>query len=242
MQARRRARASARFARMRARGSGGRQVMVPRKKRTNKFRDKLIKRNFKTTLKYATVVSLDSAASSIVGHVFAANGMNDPDVTGTGHQSHGWDQHTAIYGRYRVEKSRMTVTPIGELTSAVVPALWGVYLDNDSTRNYATPIEAIEDMRTPKKFGLHNGFHSNADWANMKKNAIKISFNAKTFLDKDGQNESTIVTGDPSGDQNTAFFIIWAGAIGAVNPGSVDFLVEIEYDVVFTDPADVGQS
>ena len=43
---------------------------------------------------------------------FRANGLYDPDRTGTGHQPFGYDEWSPIYDHFTVVGSRITVYPL----------------------------------------------------------------------------------------------------------------------------------
>lgn len=47
------------------------------------------------------------SGSSLVTQVFRANGLFDPDLSGTGFQPNGFDQYAALYTRYRVHASKI---------------------------------------------------------------------------------------------------------------------------------------
>lgn len=61
-------------------------------------------------LNYYENVSVTTGASSVGNYVFAANGLYDPNITGTGHQPMGFDQMMLIYNHYTVTRSRILVT------------------------------------------------------------------------------------------------------------------------------------
>lgn len=66
---------------------------------------------FTTKLKYSEIVSLASQATAGLAsaYVFSANGLYDPNITGTGHQPRGFDELIALYNHYRVIGSKITV-------------------------------------------------------------------------------------------------------------------------------------
>lgn len=61
-------------------------------------------------LNYQENVSVTTGASSVGNYVFAANGLYDPNITGTGHQPLGFDQMMLVYNHYCVVRSRIIVT------------------------------------------------------------------------------------------------------------------------------------
>lgn len=61
-------------------------------------------------LRYATSATLScSAVGTVSGRVFVANGLFDPDYTGTGHQPMGFDQMMLSYDHYYVTASKIEV-------------------------------------------------------------------------------------------------------------------------------------
>lgn len=61
------------------------------------------------TFRYHSNHLLNPGAGVCVDQVFSANGMYDPDITGTGHQPYGFDQMMANYDHYTVMGSRCIV-------------------------------------------------------------------------------------------------------------------------------------
>lgn len=58
-------------------------------------------------MKYVTVLSVDSTIFS--SYTFRANSIADPDVTGAGSRPMGYDQMAALYGRYLVGASKVSI-------------------------------------------------------------------------------------------------------------------------------------
>lgn len=58
---------------------------------------------------YGDVINLNPAIASVTSRVFSANGLYDPDISGTGHQPRGFDQLMALYDHYVVIGSKITV-------------------------------------------------------------------------------------------------------------------------------------
>jgi len=84
-----------------------------------------------TTLRYCDFFVMTSGAGVISTQVFAANGLFDPDITGTGHQPMYRDTYAGIYNNYVVIGSKITVTATvmeGDSTSIFILAG-----DDDST-------------------------------------------------------------------------------------------------------------
>jgi len=75
-----------------------------------------------TVLRYNQVISLNPTAGELGSTgsnvwQFSANGMYDPDITGTGHQPLYYDNYTALYDRYHVKYSTITVTVVNHFVN-----------------------------------------------------------------------------------------------------------------------------
>jgi len=62
--------------------------------------------------RYSDLVNLSGASGAAANFVFCANGMYDPNITGTGHQPLYFDQMSAIYNHYTVIGSKITITAV----------------------------------------------------------------------------------------------------------------------------------
>ena len=58
------------------------------------------------TLQYYSPGTITSGASTVGAYVFAANGLFDPDITGTGGQPMGFDQMMLYFNHYTVLRGR----------------------------------------------------------------------------------------------------------------------------------------
>lgn len=91
------------------------------------YRNPLTKDRSFTTLRYAQMISLDpkpealGATGSNVWQ-FCGNGLYDPDITGVGHQPMYFDNYAALYNKYRVIKSYISVTVVNN--NPVNTAYW----------------------------------------------------------------------------------------------------------------------
>jgi len=60
-------------------------------------------------MRYVERVFIDPSIGSAGSYVYSANGMYDPNVTGTGHQPYGFDQWMLFYNHYTVLSSTIHV-------------------------------------------------------------------------------------------------------------------------------------
>jgi hypothetical protein len=71
----------------------------------------LFPNRFRANLRYHEgAVQLNSTSGAVASYVFSANGLYDPNITGTGHQPAGFDQMMLSYEHYTVIRSRLFVT------------------------------------------------------------------------------------------------------------------------------------
>jgi len=68
---------------------------------------------------YEPSFSLTGTAGVYSQYVFTANGLYDPNITGTGHQPLGFDTMMAYYEQYTVVSSKITIRACGNGTQAV---------------------------------------------------------------------------------------------------------------------------
>jgi hypothetical protein len=169
-------------------------------------------------------------------HVFSANGLYDPDITGTGHQPRGFDQIIPLYDHYVVTKSTVRVQMYSR--SSDVSIVGGIALLNVST-GQTDFIDYMEQARVESSmlpYYLTSG-------AQPEPRVHYMRFNAKEFMGVPdpltaGKLQGT-VSANPS---DGAFYHIFAQATNGSTSCTVTALVEVEYDVMFIEPVPVASS
>jgi len=96
-------------------------------------------------LRYSTSFTLSSASGVVASQVFSANGLFDPDITGTGHQPMGFDQLMLSYNHYAVLSAR--IVAVFRNTTTSVPTV------SISVSPTPTPITVIDQIL---EFGMLN--------------------------------------------------------------------------------------
>lgn len=81
-------------------------------------------------------------AGAVKNYFFTANGLFDPNVTGTGHQPMGFDQMMLMYEQYTVVASKISATIVNVTGSGSLRC--GIYLTPDAT-NLTDPIQIMEN-------------------------------------------------------------------------------------------------
>jgi len=185
-----------------------------------------------TTLRYTDYFSINPPVGSAGTYAFVANGLWDPNFSGTGHQPMGFDQLMTFYNHFEVigAKLRFSIYPAAEVTGFN----WGVKLDDGGTLASAGIDIVCEHAMTKYKChpggALSNGFD------------ITCTYSAKKFF------------GDKAGDRETwgtsaanpvelAYFICFISGITPLQDiGSIPGFVCIEYITKFHEAKDFSPS
>lgn len=103
------------------------------------------------THKYNEIFQISSTTGLVGTYQFVANGMYDPNFTGTGHQPMYFDQLSALYDHYVVIGSKATfkITPATTLTCPIAVALF----NNDDTTITPTLLSSMSELPS-SRFGL----------------------------------------------------------------------------------------
>lgn len=188
-------------------------------------------------LTYADQFTLDPGVGGTPAtYVFRANGCNDPDYTGTGHQPYGWDEYTTLYNHYIVlgSKIELVATNSGDDTNSM--NLISLYVSANSTVASNALTDVLE--RPNQKYILVGA--RNAGPKKLWKN-----FSAKRFFDLTDLNDNrdhmgAAVNADPT---EQAYFIVAASPYQAgVNTNATACTIKITYIVRFSERKNLTQS
>lgn len=220
---------------------------MPRKykKRTKRSRsksnDQLVFRRsplpfkFPAKLKYEEVFSIDPSVGGVAVNVFSANGIYDPNVTGSGHQPRGYDQIQALYDHYVVIGSKILVKFMG--SNGNTNALTCFVAVRDSVSLESTLNNYVEGTKC---------FHRNIvqTTGSTEKAIIKSTFSPKRFLGRSKVMADPNLKGNASSNPSEgAFFHVGAGAVSlGVEPSAILCQVFIEYLCIFIEPKNPAQS
>lgn len=182
---------------------------------------------------YEDQLTVDPGLGTANNYVFSANGLYDPNFTGTGHQPIGFDQIMQMYDHYCVIGSRIRVT--FHNNDASDPCTVGVYV-SDTTVSSTDPTQIIEN-------GL--GKYKTIE-------AAKVGGSVKTITLGSSTKKRT-GTSHPLSDPNLKgsasanpseghFFHIWAAAPDGSDHATVGISVCIEYIAIMTEPKQLSLS
>lgn len=191
--------------------------------------------SFKMKSKYvATPISLNPGLGGTPStHVFSANGIYDPDITGVGHQVLGFDQVMPMYDHYTVIGSRIKV--IAANTTAQDNIYFIVSL-SDSAIPSTDVTNTLENGHSRYKvLSVDQGDHG--------VETITMNFSPKRFFNTsvlDNRSLKGSITNNPS--EQAYYHIMCAPLDGTTDAGVVRLSVEIEYIILFTEPKKLGSS
>lgn len=204
------------------------------------YRIPIFQSSKRVTLRYCEFdLSIVSTAGAAAGYVFSANGMFDPNITGTGHQPMGFDQMMVFYEQATVVGSKCSV--VMNNNSAAGKYGWtGLYVSPD-TSTLTDPARAIE-----------NGMIDNR-WITPAAQAgslsrLNIGVDLRTYFGRsrtvrDLLDDDQLFTTAAANPVEQLYFILTAvdptGAAGTIN---VTFQVVIEYDAIFFEPRKITSS
>ena len=184
------------------------------------------------TFKYTDRITIDAAGSgAVASYLFSANGMYDPDITGTGHQPLGFDQWmgtsstTGFYNHYTVVSSQISITACSQAADNTGQAVVLLGLSDDTTVGIDFNT-ALENPTYKRCFIGSVGSGHDIQTLSHSFDAMKqFGLSSDALYAKDDL--KGIYTANPN---EQAYYVIYAASNNpTVNPATVAFVVEIVY-------------
>lgn len=174
-------------------------------------------------------LSIDSGVGGTMDeYVFSANGLYDPNISGTGHQPIGFDQMTQFFDHYVVLGSKIRVNyRNNDATYAQIVTL---RLSDNSTET-ADGRLAIENGRSMWKLigPSGDGISDQCE--------IEMGCNPAKFLGRKNPLSDPELKGSSSANPSEqAYWMIGCAPETAVDGGSVQLVVHIQYTVAWIEP------
>lgn len=188
-------------------------------------------------LRYVEAISIDPPIGAVGHYTFRANSVFDPNNTGVGHQPMGYDQWSVFYNHYVVVGSKITITTTANSGPGVGMLLTGVVL-TDTPATFTDFTEMMEQglAKTQKQ-----SVHLNA----QRPKSLSKGFSAKKFFNVTNVLDNVSRLGANTGVNPTevAYFSVFAAnSKASADQTVVDFVVTVEYIVVFSEPRELEQS
>jgi len=179
--------------------------------------------------------SVTGTSGALGNYYFSANGIYDPNVTGTGHQPMGFDQVMLFYEQYTVVASKITVNAA---SLGALPCKSAVFLNPD-VGSFTVPSSLMENgLITPKIHGVNGS-------PNQIQSHLSCSIpayfgrnrNARALVDD--VTLSGTVSANPS-EQVYYGIAVW-DPFASTTVG-IEVEVTIEYDTIFWEPRKLNPS
>lgn len=185
-------------------------------------------------LPYSDSGSLTAPALGLAtAYVFSANGLYDPNITGTGHQPMGFDQMMLFYEHYCVTKVKVTVNWVNSDIDDT--ATVGILVAPDATIE-PTPSRLNENGMLIKKYAQPNNSGQNHVTMTASIDIGKVNGKKDVTAEDDFRGD---VSNNPA---EQSYIHLFAYNNMSVNTIVLAFEVLLEYTVKFTEPRKMTQS
>lgn len=189
-----------------------------------------------STLKYCEYVTISLSAGGFNYYVMSANGLYDPNISGTGHQPMYFDQMMALYNHYHVRASRCSVDS-GASNDLQTATMQQLVVEDDATlaTTSSMGISAMTEM--PGKQGAVKVMNT----ADTNLPTLKANWRAKDVFSGDLMANNALRGNSGANPSEQSYYIY---GIYDANGNSITYVTAftIEYDVVFSEYKGVGQS
>lgn len=191
-------------------------------------------------LRYVTGLELSPSGIGLPSvHVFSANGLFDPDITGVGHQPRGFDQIQALYAHHTIIYSKCTAwfTPANTIGGVV----------DGKTQMVAVSLKAGLTPFTTSAFyleGRNVNYKCLGSFNQSAPVSCNMKYTPKNFLATPSPLSSNELKGSATANPlEGAFFHVCGLPITfGVDNGSIQISVTIEYIAVFHEPVEPAES
>jgi hypothetical protein len=174
-------------------------------------------------------LSMTSTSGATTRYFYSANGLYDPDITGTGHQPMGFDQLMARYNQYTVVNSKLTVQFFNN-SAAYDRVAISLRADTTATSDKITIVENTNLVTTILNPNIMSG--------NSKE--LSLNCSVATYF---GRKTDEVIVNDPDLLGNAAgnpveqcYYALNAWDPFTAQTITTYFNVTIEYDAIFWEP------
>lgn len=179
-------------------------------------------------------ISLNPTVGGLAAtQVYSANGMYDPNITGTGHQPLGFDQLGLMYYHYVVIGAKLKVTYCN--TDVTYPQTVGVHIVANSTPD-TDLVKLLENPNTKSLVLAPAGTSKSIG-------TITYNLNPNKFLNRSKPMSDSTLKGTTSANPGeSCFYHVFAAPLESVNSGPVTCAVTIEYNAIWFEPKILASS
>jgi len=191
---------------------------------------------------YEFQLSLSSTAGAIATYIFSANGVYDPNITGTGHQPMGFDTLMLYYEQYTVVASKITFTASN---GGIHASRMAVSLAPDTTT--PTIVEVVEngEIKMQVMDGVCNQASNGTGYGTGPRiKTVSLNCDVASYFGRRTQREllnDVNLTGTAAANPTEqVYFVLSTWGLTNSN-GGVTFDVVLSYDVIFWEPRKLAQ-
>lgn len=210
-----------------------RKAVIPRAPRFNNYAP--LGKTHSVNFRYTETILINPVAGYAGDYVFSANGVYDPNITGTGHQPYGFDQMMAMFNHCYVIGSKITVRMVSNQS---IPAWLGVALRPNATSLSGTLTDVlIEQPGLSKKLVPLTGDRTTT---------ISRGFSAYKFFSKNRKSligDETYTNTNAANPPEQAYYHVLLMPYNSSDDLTSNVIcVSIDYHCVFAEPAILSQS
>ncbi len=190
-------------------------------------------------LRYSDSKEYNVPASGTTFNVYRANGAFDPDLTGAGHQPHGFDQWMTAYTHFTVVSSTMQVRVMSEISGHQIPVAGCILKTSQSNTEASLSTLAIVKER-PRMLGSPIMYFGDAG-AYRKPMFARwsgLDWFGKVFMVGSRDYMGSAI----ASPAEQTFYTVKFFSIGGNDPAAVMVHTTIDYVCVLTEPKFVSQS
>lgn len=184
-------------------------------------------------LRYSDTQTLTSSGSTLVGSIWRANSIHDPQQAIGGHRPMGTVTWAGLYNHYVVLGSKITCNFVSATSTGVAPGTAGIYLNAIDSFPYTTAGAFIEAKR---------GSHKQMPVSTTRQISLRNTFSTKKFFNvkdvKDNLNRLGAATN--ANPVEEAYYLIWF--VTQTGTTTWYFTVTIDYCVLFSEPKSLQPS
>lgn len=222
-------------------GKGGRsgkraQLITASRTRTTEVIERtmpLFKARVTKNLRYSTNFQLASTAGAVTTWVFAANGLFDPDVTGTGHQPMGFDEMMLYYNHYCV-----LTCGIQAIFKAASASKMTVCVRQDGSPTPITTIDRIVEVGGAVIEYLEVAATSNS----TKRLQASMDIARLQGIPRSALVADSTLRGNVAANPTELSYFHVAVWDAAAQTGTVNVDVVLDFQAVFLEPRDITES
>lgn len=172
-------------------------------------------------------ITLASTVAAPGVYVFSANGMYDPDITGTGHQPRGFDQLMLFYDHYVVTGAKIKVRFYNSSTTIAAEAFVTVRDNETTSNNY---LDYLESSTT-------RSVQLSAETGGSPNKTVELDVDIGRFLGRrDPMSDSQLKGSTAANPTEGCFFHIGAFSPDLFTSSNVLIVVTIEYRCSLIEP------